>query len=161
MKSQLPQTAFGMILLTGLIVGALDGLSAVVDVYLSSGKGPAIIFQYIASAVFGKEAYAGGSSMVALGLLFHLLIATGWTTLYFILYPRIKFLSTNKVVAGILYGLFVWVMMNLVIVPMTLIPARPFQWFGAIKGMVILMLMIGIPVALFAHDFYSRKRATA
>src|SRR5262245_2700590 len=106
MRSHLPQHAFGMILLTGLIAGSLDGLSAVVDVYLSSGRGPAIIVQYIASAVFGKEAYAGGSGMVVVGLLFHLLIATGWTALFFLIYPKIKFLSTNRVLAGILYGLF-------------------------------------------------------
>lgn len=159
MRSHLPQHAFGMILLTGLIAGSLDGLSAVVDVYLSSGRGPAIIFQYIASAVFGKDAYAGGSSMVVLGLLFHLMIATGWTALFFLIYPKVKFLSTNKVLAGILYGLFVWVMMNLVIVPATKIPDRPFDLFHAVKGALILVFMIGLPISLLANDFYTRKAA--
>ena len=157
MRSHLPQSAFGMILLTGLIAGALDGLAAVVDVYLSTGRGPTVVFQYIASAVVGAEAFSGGSSMVVLGLVFHLIIATGWTTLYFAAYPRFRFLRANKIVAGILYGLFVWLMMSQVVIPLTQLSPRPFDFLHALKAIAILMAMIGIPISLLTADFYSRK----
>jgi hypothetical protein len=54
----------------GLLVGTLDKLSAIVNFKIATGKDPVLIFQYIASGVFGKEAYIG-SLMPVLGLIFH------------------------------------------------------------------------------------------
>jgi len=44
--------------------------SAIVKYYIDKGTGPMPLFKYIASAVFGQEAYAGGTLMVVWGLVF-------------------------------------------------------------------------------------------
>ena len=140
------------ILVAWLLAGTLDICSALISVRLHSGKSPIIVFNYIASAVFGKEeAYAGGTPMIIAGLLFHYLVALIFTVIFFLLYPGIYPVLKNKFVAGILYGLFVWCVMNLVVVPLTRIPSRHITFSGALENILILMLAIGLPVSLISY----------
>jgi hypothetical protein len=62
-------------------------------------------------------------------------------------------------VTGLIYGVFVWVMMNRVVVPLSLIPKRPFHFTkeSAIQ-MGILMLCIGLPVSLMAKKYYLYRK---
>ena len=144
----------GTILSAGLLAGILDGLAACVNYYFSTGNHPIRVFQYIASAFFGKEAFAGGWRMASWGILFHMLIATAFATLFFFLLPVFRKLSGNKIVVGIVYGLLVWAIMNLLVVPLTRAPKLPFQIKSVIIGIVILITMVGIPISLIV---YKRK----
>ena len=57
------------IVLLCLLTGTLDAIAALLIGYKVS---PQIIFQYIASGWFGpRAAFAGGTSMVLWGILFH------------------------------------------------------------------------------------------
>jgi hypothetical protein len=146
------------ILLTGFVAGTLDGLTAVIN-YMSAGKeNPEIIFKYIASGVFGKKAYAGGTGMILWGVLFHFLISYGLTVFYFWLYPKVKWLGENKVAAGLLYGVFAWVVTTRLIIPLSLIPQQPFNIYKAIMAIQILMLCIGLPISLMANKHYLYKK---
>ncbi|MEP7279052.1 MAG: hypothetical protein ABI813_10450 [Bacteroidota bacterium] len=143
------------ILVAWLLAGTLDITTALVLFTVRSGKSPLIILKYIASAVFGHSAaYSGGIGMDMAGLLFHYTIAFIFTVLFFLLYPRIHRFINNKYIAGILYGLFVWMVMNLLLVPLTRIPAHAITWQNALENIVILMLAIGLPVSLIAHRYY-------
>jgi hypothetical protein len=146
------------ILTTGLIAGTLDILSALTHAYLARGTKPEIIFKYISSALVGSEAFAGGTGMIVLGLVIHYLIAFCWTLLYFLIYPKLKFLHQNRVLSGVIYGIFVWAAMSFVFVPLTAIPRSPFNPTSALIGMTILILMIGMPNAFRAHAFYAKQR---
>jgi hypothetical protein len=142
------------IFITGLIAGTLDIIAAIV----SSQANPIRLLQFIASAAVGREeAFAGGTPMALLGLLFHYIIAYSWTTLFFLLYPRVPVLQKNKYVVGLLYGVVVWLVMNLLVLPMSQIVQREFNWAGALKGTVILMLMIGLPISIMANRFYKGR----
>jgi hypothetical protein len=143
-----------ILLLAALLAGTLDALGAILSYSLHGGKDPALIFRYIASAVFGRAAYADGTSMVIWGVVFHYAIALGFTVVFFMLYPRMAILSDNKWVAAVLYGVVVWLVMNLVVVPMTHARKLPFHISGALIGVGILILAIGIPVSLMAHYYY-------
>jgi hypothetical protein len=145
------------ILAAWILAGTLDISTAFVMVAIA-GKNPLLVGNFIASAVFGKtDAYAGGTPMVIAGLLFHYLIALIFTVIFFLLYPKIYAVLKNKFVAGILYGLFVWCVMNLLVVPLTRVPARPFSISNAAENIIILMLAIGLPVSLIAHHYYFGK----
>lgn len=142
------------ILITGLLAGTLDALGAIV-VYQAE---PAGMFKYIASGAFGAgRAFSGGTVMVLWGVLFHYFIAFSWTILFFFLYPTSTVLQKNKYVTGLLYGIFVWIMMNRVILPLSEIPQQPFNLKGALVGASILMVAIGLPIAFLTHRYYSRK----
>jgi hypothetical protein len=149
--SQPSRSLVKAILITGLIAGTLDIITAT----LVSQSNPIRLLQFIASAAVGREdAFTGGIPMALLGLLFHYIIAYSWTILFFLLYPKISFLQKNKYVVGIVYGVVVWLVMNLFVLPMSLIVQREFNWIGAIRGAVILMFMIGLPISLMTNRFY-------
>ena len=138
------------ILIAGLVAGILDGSAASIQFMINSGgKSPAIVFKYISSALVGKEAYAGGTGIVIMGILLHMLIATIWAAIFYLLYKNINWISKNILLSGIIYGILVWVAMNRVVVPLTKIP-RPasFDITKAFIAMIILIFCIGIPIAL-------------
>lgn len=149
------------VLLAGLLVGSLDIIAAFISFYVQTGRDPVIVLKYIASAVFGKKAYANGVMMPLLGLLFHFVIAYGWTILFFLVYPRLRMLSYNRILTGILYGIFVWVIMNRVVLPMSKAAISPvFNWKQALIGTGILVIAIGMPLSFLAYRFYRRRPVT-
>ena len=153
-----------LILAAGLLVGTLDILSAFVDYYISTGKNPLVVLPYIASGVFGKTALAGGTAMMILGLVFHYIIAFIFTILFFWIYPEIGFMSANRVLTGILYGLFIWVIMNLAVVQLSNAPHTPpnaMKWPKVIKSMLILIFMIGLPLSFIADKVLLRVNRKA
>jgi len=93
------------------------------------------------------------------GLLFHYLIAFSFTLLFFWLYPKWKALAWNKFVTAFGYGLFVWAVMNLLVVPMSLTPKKPFDISRALIAATILICMIGLPVTLIIGNYYTKKKA--
>jgi hypothetical protein len=145
------------VLTTGLIAGTLDIVAACLSAYIQRGMTPERLLQYVASGLFGADAFDGGMAMAVVGLVMHFMIAISWTLLFYLLYPRLNFLRKNKILSGIIYGAFVWVMMNRVILPLTAIPSSPFNVKSALIGMVILMLAIGMPNAFRAPGYYEGR----
>ena len=144
------------IVAAGILAGTLDGLAAIINYLLVGGKEPVRIFLFIASGVFGREAVAANMDLAWWGVFFHYFIAFCWTILYFAMYPRMKVLSKNKYLSGLGYGVFVWLAMNLVVVPLSNTPPIPFSITRVLVGGAILMLCIGLPIALLAQRCYSR-----
>lgn len=142
---------------TALMAGTLDIAAAMLNVYLSTGRDPIIVLHFIASGALGREAFSGGLLTAVYGLNFHFAIAGSWTALYFFLYPRVAFLSRNKYVSGLLYGLVVWCGMNLVVLPLSRVTMRPFDLFNAIEGIAILMIFVGLPISISAHRYFTKK----
>jgi hypothetical protein len=150
----------GTIFLSGLIAGTLDILAALIIYDLILQKTTSIkILQSIASGIFKKEAYSGGSQMALYGLLLHYLIALTFAWFYFTIYPYFKLLKKNTLLSGILYGIFVWIVMNLLILP-TVFPALPEKHldFPLILSILILIFCIGIPIAFITRKHYSFHR---
>ena len=50
------------ILLAGIVAGTLDGLAAVAQYTMMTGKDPANVFVYVSSGVFGPSAFSGAPS---------------------------------------------------------------------------------------------------
>ena len=143
------------VLLSGLLVGTLDITAALVQFYIKTGKDPLIVLKYIASAVFGKDAYAGGNKMAIYGLLFHFAIALTWTIFFFLIYPMLKLQSLNRILTGVLYGVFIWLIMNRVVVPISKASVSPFNLNQAMIAALILIAAIGLPLSFIAYRFYS------
>lgn len=140
------------ILYTGLLAGTLDGLAAILQHFVKGGSSPQVIFKFISSGVFGKFAFVGGLEMILFGVLFHYIIACIWTTLFFIIYPKIK-IRTSWLVAGLVYGIIVWCGMNLVVLPLSNTPPLNREWMQSLVGMLILIVAIGWPIAWNQKNF--------
>lgn len=146
------------ILWAGFVVGLLDIVAAMLLYYTTSQKNPLNILPFIASGVFGRSAFSGETAMIVWGFVFHFLIAYAFTILFFMIYHRIEFLSRSKVLTAVLYGLFIWIVMNLVVLPQTKVPQMPFDITSAIKGIIVLILAIGLPLSYIANRYYFSKR---
>jgi len=148
------------ILTAWLVAGTLDMSTAIVVYAFILHKVSTLNLLYgIASGVFGKDAYEGGTAMAVAGIVFHYIIAFTFTILYFFVFPRISFLKKNWVLSGLLYGVFVWAAMNLVVLPIVFSRA-PYVAWSSITAAAILMVMIGLPVAYFTNKYYGVKSET-
>ena len=143
------KSKFVTVLQTCLLTGTLDALAALLISYKIP---PAVIFKFIASGWFGRQAMSGGTSMILWGLVFHYLIAAFFTATLFWLYPRIVNVLKNKYMIGILYGLVIWIIMNYIVLPITNIPKSNshLELISLLKGIAALIICVGLPVALIA-----------
>jgi len=150
-------SALKTILIAGFVAGLLDITAAMISYYLRTDQGPTRMFQGIASAAFGKEALTGGTGMAIMGLVFHFIIAYIFTIFFFIIYPKIKLYSANSIAIGLAYGICVWAVMNLVVLPLSRIPPFTIKPENARIQMGILMVCIGLPIALIVGRYYKRS----
>ena len=141
-----------IIIVTWLIAGSLDCAAALLlFVWLTKQK-PSLLLRAIASAALGPRAFSAGFGMVILGLCFHYLIALCWTVLYFTDFLRLC--PCSAVISNaVVYGLFVWVIMNLVVLPLSKAVPRPFSALIALVNIFILIFAIGLPCAWAAGHY--------
>lgn len=144
------------IIIVGIIAGLLDITAATTQFLLSGGKNPVQILLFIASGVYGREAFAGGTGMAILGFLLHMFNAMAFTVFFFLVYPKLKALSANRYLWTIVYGASVWVVMNRIVLPLSNITQREFNIRSAAIGMAILIVFIALPIVIGAQRYYSR-----
>ncbi len=138
-----------------LLAGTLDITAASLYYPLIYKFRLILLYQNIASGVFGERAFAGGIPMAAIGLTFHYLIALTWTILFFLIFPRIRMLSKNSFATGMIYGALVWFAMNLIVLPLSGVQRSPFDIGRAIIAALFLMFCIGLPISLIIGKYYS------
>ena len=137
---------------SGLVVGVLDGLDAVVITWWFGGS-PWRMFQGIAGGLLGREAArAGGVPTVLLGIVCHFFIATCVSALYLVASRRVALLVERPILCGALYGVGVWATMRWVVIPLSALdgPGR-LTTVGLVNGLLAHTLFVGIPAALIAR----------
>jgi hypothetical protein len=143
------------VFLTGLFVGTTDLVSAYISLTVKSGNFPRKILYYIAGAAIGlKTSLQGGNGIAFLGLFFHYFIAFAFTLFFFWIFPRIKILAFNKYLVGMLYAVFVDLVMGQVVLPLSRLPKGPFSLSDSIIDWIILGVLFGIPIAYNAYQYY-------
>ena len=137
------------ILLGGLIVGALDGLDAIIFFGLR-GVSTIRIFQAIAAGLLGPEAFQGGLATAALGVVLHYTIATTIVAVAYLLARRFPALTTRPILVGACYGVGVWLEMSYLVVPLSAANGAARTAPVVINGLLIHVLGVGIPAWLVA-----------
>ena len=137
-----------------LICGTLDIADALLFFGLRSHVPPARLLQNIASGLLAKPVFTGGNPTALLGLAIHYFIATVWVVIFVLAAQRIHWLFRQPILAGALYGLIVYAVMNFVVVPASRIGPRP-QPTGIVlvNAVLALVFCIGIAVALINKRF--------
>ena len=145
------------ILLIGIIAGTLDILAAfIVYAQILKLTTPIQMLSNIARTAVSKTLIENEKILALIGLLFHYIIAYCFATLYFLIYPRIKFLRKSSIVSGLLYGIFVWVIMNLIVLPLTGSKFGPFPLIPLLRTIIILIVCIGLPIAILTAQYYKK-----
>jgi hypothetical protein len=132
----------------GFIAGALDITYAIV---FSGFRGvPAIrLLQSVASGLLGPAAFNGGVPTAALGLLLHFFIAFSAAAIFYVAGRRFPLLTRRAVVSGVLYGIVIYAVMNLVVLPLSATPRRvSFPPIVLATGLLVHMFGIGLPISL-------------
>ncbi len=146
-----PLSTAGALVAGTLTVGVLDILDAFIFFGLRGAR-PVGILQSIASGVLGRAAYQGGLRTAALGLLLHFVIAFGVVATYLLATRLIPALNRRPWLYGLLYGVVVYAVMNLVVVPLSAaaLGSGPTPLVVRVNGVLIHMFGVGLPAALVA-----------
>ncbi|MEP6955496.1 MAG: hypothetical protein ABI883_01620 [Chthoniobacterales bacterium] len=144
------------ILVGGSIAGVLDISYAIL---FSGWRGvPAErLLQSVASGLLGASAFAGGWPVAALGLFLHFTIAFAWAAIFYLVARRFPILCKRAIYAGVIYGLFIYGMMNLVVLPLSAFPRKvTFPPLVLATGLLVHMFCIGLPIALATRRAFER-----
>ena len=136
-----------------IISGALDATAGVVVYWIFKGLNPLQVLQYIASGIFGPSVINGSFMYVIIGLLLHFAIAFAFTYAYFLAFPFIKSFATNTYVNGLLYGIFIWVFMNFLVLPNSNIPHSPKDLVSVLE-LIWHSTLVGLPIALIVEKYF-------
>lgn len=135
-------------LLAWLLAGTLDITTAILYYTGPSASRAARLLQGIASGVLGARAFTGGTGTALLGLALHYFIALIWTLVLVVAFRRITALRRHLVLTGIVYGVIVWFVMNVVVLPLSRVHHQPIQPAAAATAAIILILCIGLPISI-------------
>jgi len=141
-------TATESIVYGGLVVGALDAIDAIV-IFGLRGATPVRVFQGIAAGLLGRATFQGGLRTALLGLAIHFFIAFSIVIAYYAASRRVSILTRRPVVCGAIYGVLVYFFMNRIVIPLSAIGSTAFSLPLFVNGIVIHILGIGVPAALF------------
>jgi uncharacterized membrane protein YagU involved in acid resistance len=145
--------ALRVIFWAGLIAGTLDLTGACLVSWLRAGVTPVRVFQSVASGLYGAASFTGGAKTAVLGVVLHFIIATTWAVVYYLASRQLRFLIDHTIIAGVLYGVLVYLFMNFVVLPLSAVPRRPVPLSGRLIGMSIIILCIGLPIAAIVRRF--------
>jgi hypothetical protein len=140
----------------GLAAGVLDMVDALVAYKLAFGMSPLAIYQFVASGLLGKAAYAGGLPSALLGLAFHFLIAFTAAAVFVLASERLPQLRRDAVGWGLGFGLVVFAVMSFVVIPLSRIGASTPPLPLVVNGVLGHALLVGLPIALAARRFLGR-----
>ena len=133
-----------------LVVGTLDLADAFVFFGLRGAR-PIRILQSIASGLLGRAAFSGGLGAAVLGAALHFFIAFMVVATFFVASRYVAVLRRSPLWSGLIYGIVVYLVMNLVVLPLSAASPGSFTWPVVANGLLIHMLGVGLPSSLFAR----------
>jgi hypothetical protein len=158
----------GRIIRATLIAGTLDIISAFVFAGMA-GMRPLAVLTFVASGPFGDAAKGHPLWLwAAIGLAVHFAIMACMATAYMIAARHMPALRRNPVIAGLLYGLLLWIIMYWLV--------RPWRWpalwlpdaytgrpigkiaWGIGNQLFSHCILVGLPIALIAARRSRRRR---
>jgi uncharacterized membrane protein YagU involved in acid resistance len=148
---------FKTIFWSGLVASVLDGIAGMFFLNLWYKLSPAQFMQFIASGIYGTAAFAGGTPMVIVGIVIHFLIAFIIAIIYYYAYPKIGVIKNKPVLAGLLLGLGVWLVMNLLVMPMSNTQKSPFSPGPALISIIWHMVLVGLPIAIITKKHLDKQ----
>ena len=143
------------VLLAAAVVAVADMLDAIIVwVVIYQRSTVQRIFQSVATGLLGPESFKGGAATAALGLVLHCVVALGWTLVFFFLlrsWPWLRRTTASTrgaVLAGLAYGVVVWLLMDGVVLPLSHARVTPVSqpWFWI--QLATHPFVVGLPIAL-------------
>ncbi|HEV2680563.1 MAG TPA: hypothetical protein VGV14_08685 [Rhodanobacter sp.] len=129
-----------------VVAGALDILSAATYAVVA-GRNPFAVPIGIASAIW-SGAQKAGITAVLVGLLLHFAIMFVMASVFVAAAQRMRWITMRPVSAGALYGLLLWAVMNLVVLPLRWPSLFPhFTSQSLVEQLFSHIVLVGLPMA--------------
>lgn len=138
--------------LGGLIIFILQLAHSWLVPSLIQGNPFVAVLQYIASGALGMAAFEGGIATALVGVLFHLFISFVVAGIFILSADQIPLLGRYPIPGALLYGLGVYIVMNMVVTPLSAAPALPLPtlpWL--IEAILEHVLAIGLPLGILVR----------
>ena len=133
----------------GLIAATLDIGYAITYWGLTVGVPPQRILHSVASGLIGREAaLAGGAGTAALGLFLHYFIALVMAAVYAFAATRLAWMRQRPWLASTLYGLWLFVAMNFIVVPLSRAGGKlPDDVLWIVLSIAVHVMFVAWPIA--------------
>lgn len=138
------------ILVAGTVAATIDIVYACGFHYFVNNVPPVRILHYIAAGLLGRESIAtAGAGTAALGLGLHYFILIVAAGLYYAVSRRMRFLVERPGIAGIVFGLGIWLTMNFVVLPLSALGPQPITVTAAsVSNFLVHVFLLGPVIAL-------------
>ncbi len=138
------------IALGGLIIGTADAIIYHWIVSSVLGGYPlTTVYQYIASGALGESAFAGGIATALLGVLFHYIVSFVVAGVFILSANRVSLLRRYPIVGSLLYGFGVFIVMNMIVTPLSAAPPLPAPTTPQlIVNIMDHVLIVGLPLGI-------------
>lgn len=149
------------ILAGGTAAGAVDILSAIAGRAGKGIGGVLLMFQFMASGLFGKTAALQWNPwlMASAGLAVHFALTLMMAALFVLAARRWDVLLRHTWAAGLCYGVLVYFAMNYFIVPHSAVPQwkTPPGFWANVSPAMSHAFYVGLPIAAAARHFLRRE----
>jgi hypothetical protein len=126
----------------GATAGTLDLIAA----FFTYGRE---VPKVIAEGLIGRQALQGGATTWVLGVVLHFFIAFASATIYCLASRKLEFLRDHFLVCGLFYGIAVFLVMKLVVLPLSALHfTGPYRLHGLLQGLGIHVFLVGLPISL-------------
>lgn len=138
------------IVATGALIGALDLLFAW-GFWLGKGVTLQRILQSIGSGWFGKRSFDMGATSATIGIFSHFGIAIAFVLAYWLVARRTPTLLRHPIAYGLPYGVCLYLLMNLVVLPLSAAGSPGFDNLPWVASSVVMHAAIGVICAYGAR----------
>ncbi|HEY6176102.1 MAG TPA: hypothetical protein VIX73_16725 [Kofleriaceae bacterium] len=135
----------------GLVLGTTDLLFACTFAAINSRASPVRVFQSVARGVLGMASYNGGAASAVLGVVLHYVIAISMALVYYAASRRYPALALRPLLYGPPYGLLLYLIMNLVVLPLSAVGLPSFANTLWVSLSVVMHLVFGVICAVAAR----------
>ena len=132
-----------------LVGGAVAGTFDLTSAFFTFGGGAP---RGVAGGLLGRQAVQEGIVPWILGVVLHYFIAISAAAIYCIASRKLEFLKDHWLVCGIFYGIAIFLVMNLVVLPLCAYHfTGPYQFRSLLQGLLVHMFIIGLPISFSLH----------
>jgi hypothetical protein len=131
----------------GLVGATLDLMQACI----LAGHDIILVITY---GLIGPKALNGGAGYYTLGVLLHVIISLIFATFYYAVSRKLRFMTEYPLICGLCFGAGVHLVMMLIVLPLSALhQTDPITIRGMLVGLLIHMVVFGLPVAYGIRRF--------
>lgn len=107
--------------------------------------------QSVARGVLGKAAFEGGVPAALLGAALHYTIAVSMAVTYYLVSRKLDVLTRRPIPCGVAYGVLLYLIMNLVVLPLSAVGMPKFDNVVWVSMSVVMHMVFGLICAFTAR----------